>query len=643
MEADYGFIFLANFQRELPIKCLLLENCRSQCKGFLGDALRRTTPPALGLEEAVAEERRAEAVITGASASSSSRSPRQQQRLEDDAAVAEVDMVPEEPPRPTYGAEKECKQPAAVVFPATAQAVGQESPLLVAAACGDDGEPPGEEATSVLSEPTEPPPIAAAMAATVAKAAADPAASVLLAQEQALLSRERSRQASEDMNMPEEPANTLRPPSSPSTDPWQPESATSDCGGEAAVPDGTAWPVRGDRPVGHHFPKSHFPKSDDGAAGESISEVLRAAAAYEEAYEEAARRPDVQAAEESATTNGRPATRRQAEQEEALPRAAASPRAATSLRASSTTSTSVLSQSASSPVEAAQTSAKTVHIPAMSEKETDSRLSTMLDRFFSDDQMWQQVEQQVVGPQQQQRRPHKDGGGLGDGAQALPGGGRIKFRVKVPQPYPGVQYRRSKNLEDRHQKYAKKGTIVTGVVEDSGEWLRVTDNEFLPMMVGNVKILQEYNEEPEVIIESTGRWWTCGPTLLRGDGGSHGGNQSEQLDAPRKGSNMELNLVDQGITNAEAARRGADDMPRGRHEGTQGPRLPGREGVAPPSAPEPPPPQAGTSANLQGPEDGSQKAQKLELLPVSIRIPPGTNLDSGTRLFSDPINPFSDD
>jgi len=79
--------------------------------------------------------------------------------------------------------------------------------------------------------------------------------------------------------------------------------------------------------------------------------------------------------------------------------------------------------------------------------------------------------------------------GQGSAREGAAGGGST-FRVQVPRQYPGVQYRKSKNLNDRYPRYAKLGTVVTGHVEDDGEWLRISDQVFLPMKVGGVQILE---------------------------------------------------------------------------------------------------------------------------------------------------------
>lgn len=103
-----------------------------------------------------------------------------------------------------------------------------------------------------------------------------------------------------------------------------------------------------------------------------------------------------------------------------------------------------------------------------------------LDRFFADETLWPRVQQQLAAFDQ--RLPPWLAAGAG-------GGARRTFRVQVPSPYPGVQYRKSKSLEDRYPRYAKHGSFVTGVLEPDGEWLRISDVEFLPVRVGAVPIL----------------------------------------------------------------------------------------------------------------------------------------------------------
>merc|ERR1712137_842785 len=58
------------------------------------------------------------------------------------------------------------------------------------------------------------------------------------------------------------------------------------------------------------------------------------------------------------------------------------------------------------------------------------------------------------------------------------------FRVRVPGGWPGVQYRRSKNFEDRYKRYAVNGTMVAGKLEDDDQWLRLGSDIFLPVRLG---------------------------------------------------------------------------------------------------------------------------------------------------------------
>jgi len=85
--------------------------------------------------------------------------------------------------------------------------------------------------------------------------------------------------------------------------------------------------------------------------------------------------------------------------------------------------------------------------------------------------------------------------------------GPIKFRVQVPMQYPGVQFRKSKNLNDRYLKYAKNGTIIRGFVEEDGEWIRLADAIYLPMRVNGVQILEAMDENGK---NGKGFWFACG-------------------------------------------------------------------------------------------------------------------------------------
>merc|ERR1712232_1099314 len=98
------------------------------------------------------------------------------------------------------------------------------------------------------------------------------------------------------------------------------------------------------------------------------------------------------------------------------------------------------------------------------------------------------------------------------------GTGSAKFKVQVPKPYPGVQYRKSKDLADKYDRYAKHGSTVIGAVEDGGEWLRVRDSLYLPMRLGTVQILQQVENTGKTTNDagdgsSSPRWWPCGTNV----------------------------------------------------------------------------------------------------------------------------------
>jgi len=64
------------------------------------------------------------------------------------------------------------------------------------------------------------------------------------------------------------------------------------------------------------------------------------------------------------------------------------------------------------------------------------------------------------------------------------------YRVRVPPAYPGVQFRRSKDLSDRYPRYVLDGALVAGDID--GEWLRVDADAFLPRRVGDTEVLEAY-------------------------------------------------------------------------------------------------------------------------------------------------------
>lgn len=96
-----------------------------------------------------------------------------------------------------------------------------------------------------------------------------------------------------------------------------------------------------------------------------------------------------------------------------------------------------------------------------------------------------------------------------------------RFKVQVPPQYPGVQYRKSKCLNDRYLRYAKLGTVVSGVVEDNGEWLRIRDDVFLPMKVNGMDILERLpgdvvpgGAKPKNNTGGGSFWFACGQGSL---------------------------------------------------------------------------------------------------------------------------------
>jgi len=121
-----------------------------------------------------------------------------------------------------------------------------------------------------------------------------------------------------------------------------------------------------------------------------------------------------------------------------------------------------------------------------------------LDKFFSDDNAWQQVAHEVARTMKLRASMHQL-------KEPLPGKS-LKFRVQVPKPYPGVQYRRTKDLSDKYPSYAKHGSTITGEVEDDREWVRVRRRDvsgagdrsggslYLPLRLGPVQILEPLPE-----------------------------------------------------------------------------------------------------------------------------------------------------
>mmetsp|Transcript_23772 Transcript_23772/g.74040 ORF Transcript_23772/g.74040 Transcript_23772/m.74040 type:complete len:344 (-) Transcript_23772:64-1095(-) len=116
-------------------------------------------------------------------------------------------------------------------------------------------------------------------------------------------------------------------------------------------------------------------------------------------------------------------------------------------------------------------------------KDIDAQVQEGLDRFFADERCWEYVRREVSRTMRLRTTARL-------AAVPLPGK-KTRFHVQVPKPYPGVQYRRSKDLNDKHPLYAKHGSKVVGEVEEDGEWVRVRGGSlYLPLRIGPVQILQ---------------------------------------------------------------------------------------------------------------------------------------------------------
>lgn len=129
----------------------------------------------------------------------------------------------------------------------------------------------------------------------------------------------------------------------------------------------------------------------------------------------------------------------------------------------------------------------------------DEEMASRLDRFFEDPKAWRTVLQEVASA----------GGFQGPKLSAAARRGDMcQFRVRVPKPYPGLQYRRAKDLNAKcHNRFAENGTVVNGQLVDSAEWLKVDTGEFLPTRVGMINILEELRNEED---EKEGCAWCTG-------------------------------------------------------------------------------------------------------------------------------------
>lgn len=220
----------------------------------------------------------------------------------------------------------------------------------------------------------------------------------------------------------------------------------------------------------------------------------------------------------------------------------------------------------------------------------DALVGNSLDKFFDDQKVWQRVESEVV----ESTRPKPSKG--------PPKAGESLFKVKVPRPYPGVQYRKSKRLNDRYQRYAEDGATVSGVVEDNGEWLRLAGNLYLPMRVGAVQILiKEGPDEPAKPERAGLSWFSCCTATTSTDAEVLVGDELDDVGNTRgPGGGGGMFMQDQ------------------------------------------PPHDAHRHSPLPMDEEDVSAGGRLRSLPESIGRNPLSNPDSTNRHFADPINPFAD-
>ncbi|CAE7347163.1 unnamed protein product [Symbiodinium natans] len=137
-------------------------------------------------------------------------------------------------------------------------------------------------------------------------------------------------------------------------------------------------------------------------------------------------------------------------------------------------------------------SSQTPNTPTVQETsvvEMDDEVTQHLEAFFADEASWQMLQTQLkkdltAGLSQRIANLHVNLF-------------MSEFKVSVPKPYPGVQYRKSKDLEERYSRYAENGTTVFGQLEADGQWLRISGNIFLPVRVGQIHILDEADEVKE--------------------------------------------------------------------------------------------------------------------------------------------------
>mmetsp|Transcript_54166 Transcript_54166/g.126045 ORF Transcript_54166/g.126045 Transcript_54166/m.126045 type:complete len:575 (+) Transcript_54166:59-1783(+) len=189
-----------------------------------------------------------------------------------------------------------------------------------------------------------------------------------------------------------------------------------------------------------------------------------------------------------------------------LPESEVSPGRAGSSGMSSTSSNARLVQEPEEPV-------RMVVLPS-ADADCTSHVLSSLDQLFCDEQMWQRIILEVSGMRAALRAAGlTDAEGRKQLVKKISSEVEIdayKFRVVVPKPYPGVQYRKSKRLDDRYPRFAEQGSVVEGFVEDDGEWLRTNGHGYLPMRVGGSPVLLPL--EPDTMRRRStlkGEGWSC--------------------------------------------------------------------------------------------------------------------------------------
>lgn len=271
--------------------------------------------------------------------------------------------------------------------------------------------------------------------------------------------------------------------------------------------------------------------------------------------------------------------------------------------------------------------------------EVDSQLNVNLDKFFSDERQWQRVAKEVSSTRAKF-----------NATMDRHSAGRL-FRVQVPKPYPGVQYRKSKSLDDRYPRYAKHGSTVTGEVEDDGEWLRISGNVFLPMKVGTISILEplprEACREGTSEDDRSARWWACGP----GPGG-------EPAQPAKEPCGLSQHCLSCPAYHVVVGQDGYLNIPEGLNQ-----HLPWEEARSATQQATLDETAAALAAGLgamgRGKVSAEDKSHKLlnsqEAKPHAAVVAvarsllneqlPGnqlSNLEAANRILADPINPFSD-